>query len=281
MSKIAFIGLGSMGAPQARLIAKAGFDLAVYDPFPAAIEAFSGIARLATSAKDAASGAEIVGICVRDDEQVRGAIFGDEGAAAGIATGGLIVIHSTIRATTIRAIADELAPRGIAVIDAAVSRTRMTDDDKFVVSIVGGSDADFARARPVLDAFSTEIQHMGPLGAGVSAKIANNMITWTHIVVGMQAASMAAANGVALDQLRAILKANGNLTPAVQSLLDARVAGDAAASPQRSELLRSQTGIGQKDLMLAAESLEASALDPQLALAGKALVAFAMESAGA
>ena len=281
MSKIAFIGLGSMVAPQALLIAKAGFDLAVYDPFPAAIEAFSGIARLATSAKDAASGAEIVGICVRDDEQVRGAIFGDEGAAAGIATGGLIVIHSTIRATTIRAIADELAPRGIAVIDAAVSRTRMTDDDKFVVSIVGGSDADFARARPVLDAFSTEIQHMGPLGAGVSAKIANNMITWTHIVVGMQAASMAAANGVALDQLRAILKANGNLTPAVQSLLDARVAGDAAASPQRSELLRSQTGIGQKDLMLAAESLEASALDPQLALAGKALVAFAMESAGA
>ena len=90
---------------------------------------------------------------------------------------------------------------------------------------------------------------------------------------------MAAANGVKLDQLRAILKANGNLTPPIQSLLDARIAGDAAASPQRTELLKSQTGIGQKDLSLAAESIEAASLDPQLALAAKALVAFAMDSA--
>ena len=279
MTNVAFIGLGSMGAPLARLIARGAFALTVYDPFSPALATFDGIARVAGSARDAAAGAEIVCICVRDDEQVRQVIYGDGdgGVVAGIDRGGLVAIHSTVRADTLRTIRDDLGECGITVIDAAVSRTRQTDDDRFVVSIVGGEEAEVQRVRPVLETFSTDVQHVGPAGAGVTAKIANNLVTWVQIVVGAQAAAMAASNGVSVERLRDIMTANGNLTPVIGAMFANRIAAaDGVPDPARAAFALSQTGIGRKDLTLAMESLEFGGLDSQLADAARTLVRFAL-----
>lgn len=273
--KVAFVGLGSMGAPQARLIAKAGHELAVFDPFPAALQAFEGKARLASSAADAAKGVDIACVCVRDDAQVEEAVFGPGGYAESMAPGSLLLIHSTIRPDTLQALKERLAAKQIALVDAPVSRTRRTDDDKFVITMLGGDAADMERAKPLVDAFSTDIDVVGPLGSAMAAKISNNMITWLNLVTAGQAFTLAARYGVPPEKLRAILKANGNTTLPVAGLVDGKLAAPDSA---RSELMVSQSGIGEKDLALAIECAEAAGLDMGLAKEAKKAVRRVMTS---
>ena len=225
--KVAFVGLGSMGAPLARLIARAGHELSVHDAFPAASEAFRTIARIGRSAADVARDAQIACVCVRDDRQVEDVVLGEAGLIETLAADSLLLVHSTIHIDTLLRLHSELAPRGIALVDAPVSRTRAREDESFVFTMMGGDAADVERVRAVVDAFSTEVEHMGPLGAGMAAKIANNLITWTHLVVAGQASRLAAGHGVSHERLRRVMAANGNLTPTVASTAG-RQAGVAA-----------------------------------------------------
>jgi len=264
--KIAYVGLGSMGAPQARLIARAGFELAVYDPFPAALEAFQGIARLGASAADAAKDAEVACICVRDDKQVHEALFGPQGLVEGLRPGALVLLHSTVRIDSLPKLQAELATHGISLVDAPVTRTRRTDDDKFVLTMLGGAPADVARAQPVVAAFSTEIEVIGPLGSGLAVKISNNLVTWMQLLVGMQAASLTEHYAVPYEKLRAVMKANGNLTPTMEAMLDGRAKILPGTNPQYDGFIASQAGIGEKDLALAAECGAAAGLNMGVAL---------------
>lgn len=251
--KVAFVGLGSMGKPQARLIARAGFELAVYDPFPDALDAFRGTARLAASAADAADGAEIACVCVRDDAQVKEAVFGKSGLAVSLAPGSLLLIHSTVHIGFLQSLQEDLTPRGILLVDAPVTRTRRTDDEPFVLTMLGGAQDAVERARAVVTSFSTEIEQIGPLGSAMALKIANNLVTWVELLVGMQATSLAAHHSVPYEKLRAVMKANGNLTPTMEAMLDARNKVAPGTSPQYDSFIASQAGIGEKDLALAAE----------------------------
>ena len=249
--RVAFAGLGSMGAPQARLIARSGHTLAVFDALPAARDAFRDIAQVASSAADAARGVEVACVCVRDDQQVREVVLGKDGFSEALAPGALVLIHSTIGIETLRQLQEALKPRGIALVDAPVSRTRRTDDEAFVFTMMGGALADVDRARAIVSAFSTGLEHMGPLGAGMAAKIANNLVTWTHLVVGAQAAALAARHGVPYGKLREVLAANGNLTPTVAALFDGKNEFPPGTHAARDQFLASQAGIGEKDLQLA------------------------------
>lgn len=269
--RIAYIGLGSMGAPQARLLVSAGHELSVFDPEPSALTAFDGLARLAVSSGDAALGAQAVCICVRDDAQVADVVLADDGVLTGLVDGGLILIHSTIKAATLELLRDRLAGRGIALVDAPVSRTRRTDDTPFVYTMLGGTDADVTRARPIVEAFSTDVDHMGPLGAGMAVKIANNLVTWTQIIVGAQAVAIANAGGVAYDKLRGVMQANGNLTPTMGAMLDGKHLSP-GPNPDRDAFLVSQAGIGEKDLALAIETASAVGIDPGMMAEGRRIV---------
>lgn len=249
--RVAYIGLGSMGAPQARLIARSGHELAVYDAFPPAREAFRGVARVASSAADAAKGAEIACVCVRDDQQVEEVVLGAAGLVEALASGSLVLIHSTIEIETLHQLRATLEPRGIALVDAPVSRTRRTDDEAFVFTMLGGDVREVERARAVIGAFSTDSDHVGPLGAGMATKIANNLVTWIHLIVGVEAAALAARYGVPYEKLRRVMAANGNLTPTVAALLDGKHKSPPGANSAHDQFLASQAGIGEKDLGLA------------------------------
>ena len=259
--KIAFVGLGSMGKPQAGLIARSGLALAVYDPFPAALEAFQGAARLAVSAADAAEGADIACVCVRDDQQVNDAVFGETGLAAGLAPGALLLVHSTVHIETLHTLKERLTPRGISLVDAPVTRTRRSDAEPFVLTMLGGETADVEKARAVVTSFSTDIEHVGPLGSAMALKIANNLVSWTELVVAMQAASLAAHYSVPYEKLRTVMKANGNLTPTMEAMLDGRQNVIPGTNPQYDAFVASQAGIGEKDLGLAAECGTAAGLN--------------------
>ncbi len=274
--KVAYVGLGSMGAPQARLIARSGLELAVYDPYPPALKAFEGLARIAGSAADAARDAEIACVCVRDDQQVQAVVLGENGLASGLSPGSLLLIHSTIKIETLHKLNSELAPRRIALVDAPVSRTRRTDDEPFVFTMMGGAAADVERARAVVSTFSTGSDHIGPLGAGMATKIANNMIAWVQIVVGTQATNLAALHAVPYEKLHAVLKSNGNLTPTMGAMLDGKQKVRPGENPTYDEFVASQAGIGEKDLSLAIDCGASVGLDMEMVVEAQKLVRTAM-----
>lgn len=259
-----------MGAPLARLIAKGPFALTVHDPFPDALNAFDGVCGLAASSREAARGADILCVCVRDDQQVRDVLFGENGAVSALDKGALVLIHSTISVAALRDIAERLRDAGIATVDAPVSRTRQTTDEPFVFAMLGGDPAEVERARPLVQAFATDTGHMGPLGAGMATKIVNNMVTWVHIVAALQATAMAARGGVELEQLLAVMRSNGNLTPTMGAVIAGKF--QAPQDDARAALFASQGGIGEKDLALALETAAALGIDTGMIAAAQRLV---------
>jgi 3-hydroxyisobutyrate dehydrogenase len=245
LEKIGFIGLGSMGGDQARQLAKLPFQLTVFDAVPAALAAFEGKAILAQSIADVGADADVVGICVRDDAQVNECV--DELFPA-MKPGAILLIHSTIAAQTAIAIAERASVRGIDVIDAPVTRTERVATGPFVFCMTGGDEAVAAKVKRVLDAFSTNTMHVGPLGSAMALKICNNLVAWCEIMLGIEAANVAEAAGVPMEKLQTVMNRNGNMTPPMQGFLDFRSnPGDDAKRAH----LASQAGIGEKDLLLA------------------------------
>jgi 3-hydroxyisobutyrate dehydrogenase len=270
--KVSFIGLGSMGGDQARQIAKGSLALTVYDVFPPALDKFRGLATLAGSPADAARSADIVAICVRDDDQVMDTLFGTQGVTETLPRGALVIVHSTIRLDTVAKLQRRLAERGLRFMDAPVTRTRIGEDGRFVFTMTGGDPADSEYARPLLDTFSTDVLHIGPCGSAMALKIANNLVTWTQLMVGCQAAKLATHYGVSFEALAKVMKSNGNLTPPMEAVLKAQHAIPPGSNPDYDALMASQAGIGEKDLALAAECGQLAGLDMNMALEARKLV---------
>jgi 3-hydroxyisobutyrate dehydrogenase len=249
--RIGFIGLGSMGGDQARQLAKADPDLTVYDAVPSAMKSFEGKARLANSIAEVGRDADVVGVCVRDDKQVREVLEGHAGLMAVMPVGSVIAIHSTVRPQTILDLAAQALARQVTVIDAAVSRTVLKGDGPFVVTMTGGEEAVTRRIRPMLEKFSTDILHVGPLGSAMVLKITNNLVSWMSIVISRQAYDLAKAGGVGADKLTQIMTQNGNLSPTMAAYL-AMPENLKGSKAEQEAFCASQAGIGRKDLELAA-----------------------------
>jgi len=247
--RVGFIGLGSMGGSQARQLAKTVPELVVYDAFPQAMKPFEGLAALGQSVADVGRRSECVGVCVRDDQQVREVLEGDFGLIAAMARGSVILIHSTVRPETIKDLAAEAARRGVIVIDAAVTRTVISGEGRFVCTMTGGAEAVTDRVRPVLDAFSTDIVHVGEVGSAMALKICNNLVTWVQILISRQCFRLAEAGGVPLDKLAQVMKSNGALTPVMASMMNNPLRFD--SDGDRLVFMESQGRIGEKDLELA------------------------------
>lgn len=274
--KVAFIGLGFMGAQQAKCLAGAGFDLAVFDTSSTATAPFKLTARIAASVAEVASGADVLCLCVRDDVQVNDVLLGDAGALAALDPGACVLIHSTVRPDTVKALSDYAAGRGIAVIDAPVSRTEEAQDDRFVVTMIGGKKDTLERVRPVLEAFSTRIVHVGPVGSAQALKISNNMVTWVQIVIARQAYQLATRAGVPEELLEQVMRDNGNLTPTVEKLSRTLRTYPPGASDQVDSMMRNQAGIGEKDLALAIEFAAACGQDEGVARSAQRAVIAAL-----
>jgi 3-hydroxyisobutyrate dehydrogenase len=261
-----------MGGEQARLIAKTDVELAVFDSYAPALEAFQGLARIATSPADTARGADLVHVCVRDDAQVEEVLFGEEGVAQTLAAGALVAIHSTIRIETLKSLSARLQQQGIALIDAPVSRTRLGEEGRFVFTMMGGDPADAERAKPVFESFSTDIMHVGALGSAMALKITNNLVSWVELMVGCQAQKIAAHFDVPYAKLRTVMKSNGNLTPAMETLLDTHHEFAKGEKPEYDEFMASQAGIGEKDLALAIECGATVGLEMDMVRGAQALI---------
>ena len=189
MARIAFIGLGVMGAPMARHLAAAGHSLVVYNRTAEKARAWvreHGGAFAATPAA-AAGGVDAVIACVGNDADVEDVTIGPDGAFRNMREGALFIDHTTVSARLARRLAEEGAKLGLPTIDAPVSGGQ-TGAEKGQLSIMcGGSEAAVAAATPFLKAYGARIVHVGPPGSGQLAKMVNQ-IAIAGVVQGLSEA---------------------------------------------------------------------------------------------
>ena len=176
-TRIGFCGMGTMGSAMAANVARAGFELRVWNRTPgrAAVPVSLG-ALEAASPKALAADSDVVVLCVSDTPDVEAVLFGADGVAAGLAPGSLIIDCSTIAPAETRAFAERLAASSIGFVDAPVSGGSEGAQKGTLTIMVGGAEADLERAMPVLEAMGSSITHMGPCGAGQATKAVNQVI---------------------------------------------------------------------------------------------------------
>jgi 2-hydroxy-3-oxopropionate reductase len=188
MTTIGFIGLGVMGAPMAENLVKAGYDVVAHTRRPKR----SG-ARLVASVAEVARGADVVITMLPDSPDVTSVVLGPDGVIANAAPGLLVIDMSTVTPATAREIA---AAPGIRALDAPVSGGEQGAIEGTLSIMVGGSDADFAAARPILAALGTTIVHVGPAGSGQLVKAANQLVVAGTIELVAEAIVLLEASGV-------------------------------------------------------------------------------------
>jgi 2-hydroxy-3-oxopropionate reductase len=177
MARIGFIGLGVMGRPMAEHLVRAGHQVTVHNrsqgPVRALVEAG---AKAASSAAEAADGAEVVITMVPDSPDVEAVVLGEDGVLESAREGLLLIDMSTIRPDTAREVAEATAARGVRFLDAPVSGGQAGAVEATLSIMVGGSAEDFQAARPLLETLGRTIVHVGPVGAGQTVKAANQLI---------------------------------------------------------------------------------------------------------
>lgn len=198
MAKVAFLGLGVMGFPMAGHLAAAGHEVTVYNRTAAKAESWVARhgGRAAATPREAAAGQEFVFACVGNDDDLRAVTLGAEGAFAGMADDASFVDHTTASAIVARELAAAAGGR-FGVLDAPVSGGQAGAEAGRLTVMVGGSAADFERARPVIGAYGANISHIGPAGAGQLAKMVNQ-ICIAGVVQGL-AEGLAFAQAAGLD----------------------------------------------------------------------------------
>jgi len=183
--KVAFIGLGTMGIGMSLNILKAGNDLTVHNRTREKEEvvAKEGAGR-AESPKDAASGAEIIVMCVSDTPDVEKTILGENGIIHGASKGSIVIDMSTISPSATRDLAEALGKKGIKMLDAPVSGGPEGAHEGTLAIMAGGDTKDFERALPILEAMGKTVTHVGPIGAGQITKAINQiLISGTYLTM--------------------------------------------------------------------------------------------------
>ncbi len=172
--KIAFAGLGVMGAPMARHLVNAGHQVVGFNRTPAKAQAWAEAvgARAAATVSEAAQGAELFILCVGNDDDVRAVVTE---ALPHLAEGAVIVDHTTTSAKLAREMAQAAAEAGRVFIDAPVSGGQAGAENGQLSVMAGGEAEALARAEPALTAYSKAIKHMGPAGSGQLTKMVNQI----------------------------------------------------------------------------------------------------------
>jgi 3-hydroxyisobutyrate dehydrogenase-like beta-hydroxyacid dehydrogenase len=205
--KIGFIGLGVQGKYLAINELQAGYDLIAYDIRPEPLQELAGVgAKIAASAKEVGAYSEVVQVCVLDDAQLTTVMLGPEGVLAGAAPGTIVVIHSTVRPSTIEKVSEAAAQRGLEVMDVPVSGSENGAKNKTMSYMVGGSEVAFAKCRPLFETSGPKVAHVGPLGSGIRAKLAHQLVICVNILAAYEGMLLGEKSGLDLETLRTVMR---------------------------------------------------------------------------
>lgn len=197
---VAYLGLGIMGGGMARNLLAAGHDLVVWNRTPAKAEALASSGAVAASRPaDAVRAAETVLLCVSDTSDVEELVHRPDGILAALRPGTIVVDHSTISPSATRRLAAEVAERGATWLDAPVSGGSEGAERGTLSIMVGGDAEALSRVRPLLAAYGTTITHVGPVGAGQTTKLVNQVLVVLTALGVSEALLLAEASGLDLD----------------------------------------------------------------------------------
>ena len=204
---VGFIGLGNIGKPMAINLAKAGFDLMVYDLRPEPMRELTALgAKAARSTDEIGAHGEIIEVVVVDDAQIEAALLGEGGVFSGAKRGSIIAIHSTIHPGTVRKLAEQAAAKGLTLIDAEVSGGERGAIAKSLCYMVGGDKAAFEKCRPIFATSGASIFHLGDLGSGAIAKLAHNLIVYVNMLAASEGMRLADKAGVDLKSMEQVVQ---------------------------------------------------------------------------
>lgn len=196
------IGLGEIGRGLAKNLLAAETALTVCDVREEATAPFSSDgASTAKTPAELASRCDVALIAVVDDDQVRAVVTGADGVLAGARPGMVLVIVSTVTRTTVVEMAEAARAHAVDVLDCGVSGGPSAAAEGQLVCMVGGGSEVLERVRPVLEIIGSLVLHMGPLGAGLSAKLARNLVQYGSWLAAYEAQVIAEAAGIALPKL--------------------------------------------------------------------------------
>ncbi|MEU1511448.1 NAD(P)-dependent oxidoreductase [Streptomyces sp. NPDC005811] len=217
--RVGFIGLGSQGAPMARRIVEAGFETTLWARRSDTLAPFEGTpARTADSAAALGAAADLVCLCVVDDDDVRGV---GEQVLTGLRPGGVLVVHSTVHPDTCRRLAERAAARQVTVLDAPVSGGGRAAERGTLLVMVGGEEKAYDICRPVFATYGDPVVHLGPTGSGQIAKLLNNLLFTAQL--GLAADTLALGDRLGLDRdgLGRILPRGSSASFALERVVDA------------------------------------------------------------
>lgn len=227
---VGFIGLGTMGLEMTRNLVKAGHVVQAFDVVPACLQAAVGAgAQAVGSIAAAASGAAVVVTMLPDTPDVQAVVLGEGGLRQNPPDGRLVIDMSTIAPQAVRAMAAALKAEGIDFIDAPVSGGPQGAKTATLTIMAGGDAGAFVRARPVLEAMGTTINHVGSSGAGQTVKLCNQLMVGINLQSVCEALALGRASGIDLDQMREVLLGGSAASWMLDRLGPAMIAGDASA----------------------------------------------------
>jgi 3-hydroxyisobutyrate dehydrogenase/2-hydroxy-3-oxopropionate reductase len=203
--RVAFLGLGIMGHFMAANLVKAGHEVSVWNRSPD--KQVEG-ARSATSPADAASGVEVVWMCLSDTKAVEAVLFGANGVDQSLATGMIIADSSTISYSATLRFAERVKARGVDYVDAPMTGSKIAAEAGSLIFMVGAEESVLARLQPLFQAMGKQVFHMGETSKGQATKLAMNLQIALIYEGFAEAVTLAAKLGVDVEKLLPLIQAS-------------------------------------------------------------------------
>lgn len=264
---VGFIGLGRMGKSMAINMTRKGFRLVVHDVNRAAVEELEQHqARGAADAAEVARSSDVVITCLPNSAIVTDVV--GRAVVPNVKSGGVVMDMSTISPETTDAMAAAAKAKGLGFVDAPIGRLASHADRGESLFMVGGSDADFARVKPMLEAMGTTIHHCGPVGTGTRTKLVNNFLAVCLAQLNGEALALSQRFGLDLEKTLEVLHGTTATNGQLKLNLASKVlTGDIVPG--------FSIDLAHKDLTLIMEAANASRVPMQMGAAAREALSFA------
>jgi 3-hydroxyisobutyrate dehydrogenase len=248
--KLAFIGLGNMGGGMAARLAESGYDLAVYNRTRSKAEEIGELgARVADTAADAAREADVVMLSLADQHVVEEQLFGPDGAAGALQSGGYVVDLSTVPPSFARELAERVSGAGFRALDACVYGAPMHARSGELRVMVGGSEEDVKTLNPIFETIGKQVTYLGPNGMGATMKLVLNMLMGVQMPALAEAVIYGERAGLKRETILEMIPGTGYASP-VMSFRCPMMA------QRQFERAAFKLGLMRKDMMLVLEECQ-------------------------
>ncbi|MGC5248116.1 NAD(P)-dependent oxidoreductase [Gordonia sp. DT219] len=252
-ARLGFVGLGNIGGPMAGSLAKWSGGLTVFDLAADAVATLVDQgAAAADSPADLAARADIIGICVLDDAQVRTVVAGEGGLLSAAAPGTIITVHSTISPETASDLADLAAAQGVILLDAPISGGALGAAEGRLAIMVGGPRDAYERLKEPFALTADMLVHAGAdVGAGTKMKLARNLLHFISFTATTEAARLAESAGIDVAKLGKVVRHTDAITGGAGAIMLRDTTAEIAPDDFWYNIFRSVRTLGEKDLSLA------------------------------